>query len=560
VTATIQRILIVEIFALLLALGPSVAAPPPAIRGTVTDELGKPIRGALVTATAGDRSVSVFTQQNGSYEISIPGGNYDVSADAYGFGTETRTIGDRAKGNTNANFRLKPAWDITHLSGAEIENLLPDNAQTRLIRGACTDCHNLDVITRKRGQTPAEWRNFLPQMPRDRLALPQSWDSAMFAAFGNAVGQYFGPSATFLGPNSERPPANVIMHKDISDETLSAEFKEYTVPTDKAMVHSIMVDSKGEFAWFSEFDYQSNKVGRFNIEKEKFDEYAVPTPRSAPHTGLIGKDGRFWVALDGSNAAKLAAVDRTTGKITEYEWPEKKLLNDRTLAMDRAGNFWLAGSANDELWSFDVETKQFKAWKFPIPQDYPEDSLGAWLKVPGQPHSPVYAASYHVAVDSKGIVWFSQLRLGTLVSLDPSSGKTRTYKPPDTPSIRGILVDGEDNIWFCGFHGHKIGVLNPITGEIKEFQPPTPNATPYGMVQDRKTGYIWFSDLNGNNITRFDPTRKEFIEYPIPTRAAAPRFIGIDPKGRVWFGEFFTGKIGVLDPEGGRRDQVALAK
>jgi len=544
-------------FALLFVSSTAAAASRITVRGNVTDESGKPIRGAVINATAGDKSVSVFSQQNGGYEMAIPDGNYDLSADAYGFGRGARTVDTR--NSTKVNFRLKPAWDINELSGAEIENLLPDNSQTKLIRGACTDCHNLDVITRKSGFTSTEWRNFLPLMPRDRLSLPQSWDSVRVAGFGNALGQYFGPDATFWGPNSKRPPANVATHKDISDEALTASFKEYTVPTDKAMVHSILVDSEGDSAWFSEFDYPSNKIGKFSIETEKFDEYVVPTPRSAPHTGLIGKDGRFWVALDSLNAAKLAAVDRATGKITEYDWPGKEQLSDRTMAMDRAGNLWLAGSMNDELWNFDMETKQFKAWKFPIPQDYPNDSLGAWLKVPGEPPSPVVAASYHIAVDSKGIVWFSQLRLGTLVSLDPRTGKTRTYKPSGTPSIRGILIDAEDNIWFCGFHGHKIGVLNPTTGEIKQFQPPTPNATPYGMVEDRKNGFIWFSDLNGNNITRFDPKIKEFIEYPIPTHAASPRFISIDPMGRVWFGEFFAGKIGVLDP-GGRRGPVALAK
>jgi virginiamycin B lyase len=556
VTAMLHRILIVGGFALLLVLS-TVAAAQPALRGVVTDESRKPIRGAVVTATAGDKSVSVFSQQNGSYEVTLPDGNYNVSAEAYGFGAQARAID--TKQATSVSFQLSPSWDITHLSGAEIENLLPDNPQTRLIRGACTDCHDLSVLTRKRGQTVAEWRSFIPQMPRDRLAAPSNWSSATFiAGLGDAVGKYFGPDA-ILGPNAPRPSSNAIMHKTISDEALSGRITEYTVPTNGAMVHSILVDKQGEFAWFSEFDYQSNKIGRFDIKKETFDEYEVPTPRAAPHTGIIGKDGRFWVALDGSHAAKLAAVDRVTGKITEYEWPEKTLLNDRTLAMDGAGNFWLAGSANDEIWSFDQETKRFKAWKFPLPQVYATDSLGAWLTPPGISSPPMVAASYHVAVDSKGIVWFSQLRLGTLVRLDPRSGETKTYKPSDTPSIRGILIDGEDNIWFCNFHGHKIGVLNPKTGEIKEFQPPTPNATPYGLVEDRKNGYIWFSDLNGNNITRFDPTNKKFVEYPIPTRAASPRFISIEPAGRVWFGEFFTGKIGVVDA-GGRRDQVALAK
>jgi streptogramin lyase len=274
---------------------------------------------------------------------------------------------------------------------------------------------------------------------------------------------------------------------------------------------------------------------------------------------LIAKDGRFWVALDGEHAAKLAAVDRTTGKITQYEWPEKQPLDNRTIAMDPAGNLWLSGSDNDELWNFDMETKQFKGWKFPVPQNYSQDSLGTWLKVPGQPLSPVSAWSYHVVVDSKGVVWFSQLILGDIVSLDPRTGKTKEYKPSSAPSVRGLLVDEEDNIWFCAFHGHKIGVLNPKTGEIKEFQPPTPNATPYGLVEDRKNGFIWFSDLNGNHITRFDPKTKKFVEYPIPTPDASPRFISIDPMGRVWFGEFFAGKIGVVDPDA-QQGQIALAK
>src|SRR5258708_7210418 len=229
--AVIKRIMITGTFAVLIIVDVAGGASHAVVHGIVTDNEGRPIRGALVTAAAGDKSVTQFSQQDGHYVLTIPAINYDLSVYSYGFGREVRTI-DSTKDDT-ANFQLKPAWDITDLSGAEIENLLPDNPQTRLIRGSCTDCHNLNALTHKKGATPAEWSHFLPQMPRDRLALPQSWNSATFAAFGNALGQYFGPDATYLGPNSPRPPANVIMHKDISDKPLSARITQYTVPSAK---------------------------------------------------------------------------------------------------------------------------------------------------------------------------------------------------------------------------------------------------------------------------------------------------------------------------------------
>ena len=86
------------------------------------------------------------------------------------------------------------------------------------------------------------------------------------------------------------------------------------------------------------------------------------------------------------------------------------------------------------------------------------------------------------------------------------------------------------------------------------YHPPTRFAMPYGIAADKKTGKIWFADLNGNNISRFDPNTGEFTEFPIPSDNAAPRFIGLDSKGRVWFTEWMNGKIGVVDPgEAGKK-------
>jgi streptogramin lyase len=100
---------------------------------------------------------------------------------------------------------------------------------------------------------------------------------------------------------------------------------------------------------------------------------------------------------------------------------------------------------------------------------------------------------------------------------------------------------------------NKLGKLDVKTKKFTLYQPPTLKAKPYGIIQDKKTGYIWFADYGGNNITRFDPKTAQFVEYPIPTKGADPRFVGLDSKGRLWFAEWWNSKIGVIDPEGNKQ-------
>jgi virginiamycin B lyase len=312
----------------------------------------------------------------------------------------------------------------------------------------------------------------------------------------------------------------------------------------------VAVDPTRDIAWFAEYDYQSNKVGRFNIAKQTFEEYPVPTPKSVPHTPIVGLDGRLWMAMDAKDVpTKLVSVNPATGVLKEYKWPEKSA-GTHTVAVAPDGNLWMSSmSSSDEFLGFDVETENFKAYKHAVPAAYPEGSAGAYQKYAGKPVGITYA----VNVDSKGYVWYTETMLGVIARLDPKTGETLEFKPPQTPNMDGILVDNQDNVWFSDFMGNKLGLLDTKTKAFTMYQPPTAMARPYGLVQDKKTGYIWYGDFSGNNITRFDPKTKEFVEYPIPTHGAYPRFIGLDSKGRVWFGEWWNSKLGMLDPEGSQQ-------
>jgi streptogramin lyase len=399
--------------------------------------------------------------------------------------------------------------------------------------------------------TSAEWQSFLPDMPAGKRP-PRNWSPAELADLGAALEKYFGPDSKYFGPEAEPPTQEQVAHPAVAPAVLKATYREYTIPTGvQAIPHTIFLDHDSKTAWFSEIGLRANKVGRFDIASETFQEFPSPIEKSDPHSGVVGKDGRVWITL-ATPGLKIISVDPETNKIKLYENPEDKGTS-HTMVVDKAGNLWISGhgteSAAAQVWSFNVQTEQFKGYKIPGPAQIPEGSRASWENY----SKFIKYGTYHLGFDSKGMLWTSTLEIGMISRIDPATGEVKTYFPPDVPGIRGMAVDAHDNVWFADYYHHRLGKLDTKTGAFTMYQPPTRGSAAYGIVTDARTGYVWYADQAGNYITRFDPSTQEFAEYPIPTRGAIPRFIDLDKDGRVWFGEWWTGKIGVLDPESGAK-------
>ena len=520
----------------------ALAAADATIRGTVTDGAGKPVRGAFVRATMGTKSIARYSDRDGRFQIAgLQPGSYAVSADAFGFGLKTQTKDTAQAGEVK--FSLSPDTDPIRLTSAEVEYLLPDTEEGKLVKSSCSGCHGFATVLKRRGMTAPVWKMFLPTMTERKFARNLGFgEPERVAAYAGALEKFFGPGAP-LGPGAAADLMK-IKHTPLSDAALRATITEYTIPTPGAMAHSIIVDSQRGTVWFSEYDAPSNKIARFDPDTEKFQEFPIPVPGALAHTGAILKDGTYMVAFDKvGHPVKLASVDRA-GKMTLYEWPEKKQ-GSRVVALDptNENRVWIV--AGEETWSLDVKTKQFKAFKNPVPDGFPEGSQAALLARPGERPG---SAGYALAVDSKGIPWITQLALGTIVRLDPATGETKVYHTPKMRSARGIAVDAQDNIWVADYYGNKLAKMDAKTGEVKLYQPPTPHAAPYGVTFDPRRGHMWYADTVGNNITRFDPKTEQFVEYAIPTPDSSVRFMGVDAKGRAWYGGFWSGKLGVIDP------------
>src|SRR5580704_4466189 len=79
---------------------PSVACAA-TIHGIVTDNSGKPIRGAMITATKGNELVGKFSQDDGRYAMKLMSGTYNLEVREFGYGPAKLTKAVTQDSETN---------------------------------------------------------------------------------------------------------------------------------------------------------------------------------------------------------------------------------------------------------------------------------------------------------------------------------------------------------------------------------------------------------------------------------------------------------------------------
>jgi streptogramin lyase len=161
------------------------------------------------------------------------------------------------------------------------------------------------------------------------------------------------------------------------------------------------------------------------------------------------------MALNARGVAKIAMIDPKTDKLTEINWPAK-MPGTHNCDEDRDGNVWFAslGESDEGFYVYNPKTAQFRSYKYKLPTTYPAGSKALRDHAEGDPMPAVRAGLYDVRVDSQGKGWGVTYSMGMIVSVDPKTGSTKEYFAPETPHIRGMLVDSQDNIWFGGFDNH----------------------------------------------------------------------------------------------------------
>lgn len=323
-------------------------------------------------------------------------------------------------------------------------------------------------------------------------------------------------------------------------------------------------------------------------------EFSLPHD-TWPDAILVDKSRIVWTV--GSNSHTLIKFDPRQGKIISSYPITESLSEDNeskgfplmawTMVQDNDGHIWFSRLGEDKIWRFDPVTERFavfhsSASAFQMKVDAETgniwfttlsgNTVGVIQKI-NTGNSQYKIKEFNLGNDTqptglsvkKDHLWVTELSTGKLVEFavvrDKDGMITNIAKISEISSLHeptDVLVSGNNTLWITE-HGtstmtrYSMGSqgLTRFQTSSNEYQTVT---LPLWLRASRGDDGFWFNEHGGNRVGFFDTKDMKLTEYEIPSRPADgyvvyPLDISIDPadNNKLWFSEWNTDKIGVLD-------------
>ena len=421
-----------------------------AVSGVVTSKEEGRMEGVLISAKSegGTIAVTVISDSQGRYAFPsgrLKAGNYHIKIRAVGYELDdaglVRVDADKT---IQLNLTLRKTIDLaSQLTDAEWLMSIPGNAEQKLFRTTCVECHSMQRIF----QSKYDATGFLPVLQRMgfniAVAGPEEQGSS-----SAPTGERFDPF------RDTRPPAE--------------ELAKY--------LSSVNLSSSKDGKWSYEFKTFPRPTGR--AARAIITEYDLPRQECQPHDVVVDRDGMVWYGDFGNNLnASLGRLNPQTGEVKEWQVPLLKPKASKSmldLRLDKDGNLWMAMRMQGGIAKFDKKAEKFTTWA--APQKYNFDRMNVSM----------------IALNPDGTVWFKDSPNLKAHRLDPKTGEIATFSMPNV--FYGIESDSKGNLYMASLNSHKIGVMDAKTGKWEIYTPSTPRAAPRRGDMDRLDRF-WFGEF-----------------------------------------------------------------
>ncbi len=492
------------------------------IRGTVSDQVGRPVAGVMVSAIDDEHRkwTSVFSQHDGSFVISgLRNVEHNVRTRLMGLADEW--ISDVSVGTDDMVIQTRAAvgeeLEVQRPASSAFSMLAFDNPRDKLnFKMNCSYCHQVGTLGFRTPEKPVDWETMLRRMDGFGGLYPHTQNTII----GRLMNTY-KDDAVDKWPKFVPPPAPTGLATAATitmwemDKPLEGSFHDLEIGRD-GLVYAVNISRRRMIA----LDPTSGKQTAIDF----------PSHVHAPHSIETANDGSLWTTMCASG--KMARYDIETGEFvvcSSAEAPRKRGNYPHTLRInpkDPEGLIWYTDAGSNSCFSLHPTTHVVKEYKLLSAGQAMGAGRGESRGITpyGLDYSPV-----------DGMIWYSKLNGNRIGRIDPdaSDGDIREWNPPFR-GPRRLHVAPDGMVWVPGFGSGVFGKFDPNTEKWTVYElPDAENQIPYALNVD-KDGVVWICGTGNDTINRFDPVTETLVEFRLPTRVSYTREIEFDDDGSVW--------------------------
>ena len=297
-----------------------------------------------------------------------------------------------------------------------------------------------------------------------------------------------------------------------------------------------------------------NKRGRAARVQEPGREFLEKSPNWGASPGMPRTEIAEFFAMNNLSAGRTTwpydlktTFPRPTGAatriiVTEWDMPTASTAShDSSLGPD--GRLWYTDESAQLLASFDTKTKTFKEYQMPpVPKG----------TIPG---------TRDVIADKEGDVWLPMRNEKGVSILNKFDPKTEKVTPVEGVGSQFISEGPDGKIW-AGWRRVDVktmmadGTFSPQASSAGGVVPKGSVAYAGNTEVDSKGNPWQMTQAGPGGVMGFDVKANKAIWYPVD--GLAGRRGAIDPQDRLWYGEYRTDKIAMVDTHTGKAQQWDL--
>jgi len=202
----------------------------------------------------------------------------------------------------------------------------------------------------------------------------------------------------------------------------------------------IAVNAAGIVYFVVDGDFTSEKIGRLDPTTNVITEWILPfdTHRLDPNGIVVSSNGNVFVAEQEGN--RICGLDPSTNVLTHWGNDDVKIRGPFEIAIDPNDILYFTQlGLNDGIGRLDTSTNVLTEWTIDPGVDFQSQ----------------------IAVDSAGVVYFTEINLDKIGRLVPSTNVLTEWTIPNIDaSPQGIAVAPNDNVFYTEETDNKIGRLS----------------------------------------------------------------------------------------------------